>query len=355
MPRPSPYPWTLLSNQAPSRRGFYEVRVADIDAKPFVAEWCARAGSPDKRWWAYSSSDPTVEKTPAPLEGVISWRRAPKAAVERLLEREPTEAECIERAYASYCSWHLNEPELRVAIPPSRRLSVGDPVEYGAHTGVTVAALYEDGAVVVVRYVRRTRQGGKDLDQGWSYSACHWLNVIPLATGRDTALASAAAYPAYQNSDLSSLLHRVVGWASNDDTPYQRGYVWTREDQDRYLDSLFQARDLGRFLFVRNAYPLHEEVLDGKQRLHTLLLLVSSQLPYQGVYWHEMSARDRDMLLSRSVQFAVLSAEHYSRAQLLRIFLDVNVAGVPQTEAHLAHVRELLAREEANEVPALAA
>ncbi len=49
------------------------------------------------------------------------------------------------------------------------------------------------------------------------------------------------------------------------------------------------------------------------------------------------------------VQIARVDEDRYTRADLLRIFLEVNAGGVPQSDEHLNHVRELLAAEEANE------
>jgi hypothetical protein len=190
------------------------------------------------------------------------------------------------------------------------------------------------------------------VDSGIDIRAAHWTDVCPKAENRkDYVVSEPLMYDGYRNGSVSSLMSRYLrGLEDNPD--YQRGYVWTMQDKARLLESLFMGREIGRFAFVTHKYPKLDEVLDGKQRLNCLFEFYTSQISYQGIYWHQLSPRDRDRIESRSIQWVDLPGERYKKSDLLRIFLEVNAAGVPQTPEHLAKVEALYKAQLAMEAAA---
>ncbi len=344
--------WTQQKDKAPARQGFYLACTAadDEDADGVVAEWREYDKKEGKRWWIHTSDDPTVAKTPKPLEGVVRWGKATQAQVEAALKRELTLDERIEEAYQAYRRHVSLYPEYPADPPASRRIQVGDELELGNLKQVVAVAVKDEGRVIVYSFRDIRHSYGKDLDHGTSYRAEHWIKLIPKKTRRNDVILSRDSLltGGFSSGHLSSLLSDVV--RGLDSTPdYQRDYVWTEEDQQRYLDTLMSGRDLGRFIIVDRKYPLPDQVLDGKQRLNCLNLFVRSEIAWRGVYWHELSQRDRNRLDDRVVQIARIDEGRYTRADLLRIFLEVNAGGVPQSDEHLEHVRQLLAAEEAQE------
>ncbi len=344
--------WTLIKDKAPSRQGFYLVctEADDEDAKGVVAEWREYDKKVGKRWWIHTSDAPTIAKTPQPLEGVVRWDKASQAQIDAALKRELTREEHIEEAYQAYLRHTNLYPEYPAMPPASRRIEVGDELELGNLRRVVAVAIKEEGRVIVYSFHDVKHSYGKEIDQGTAYRAEHWMKLIPKKTRRNDVILSKDSLltGGFSSGHLSSLLSDIV--RGLDSTPdYQRDYVWTHEDQQRYLDTLMGGRDLGRFIIVDRKYPLPDQVLDGKQRLNCLNLFIRSEIAWRGVYWHELSQRDRNRLDDRVVQIARVDEDRYTRADLLRIFLEVNAGGVPQSDEHLNHVRELLAAEEANE------
>ncbi|KWT95523.1 hypothetical protein APY03_2400 [Variovorax sp. WDL1] len=213
-----------------------------------------------------------------------------------------------------------------------------------------MVGLHEDDEYVTIRYRNLKRESGQMVGAGFEYLTSHWLEVFETAAEKGTSVCrpSLLERTVFSNGDLLGLVSRVGHFGVDDSPDYQRGYAWTADDKDRYLDSLFCGRDLGRFIFVNYGYTRPAEVFDGKQRLSTLMELVQSRRAYKGIYWHEMLKRERRHVESRVVQVAEVPASKASRAELLQMFLDVNAAGVPQTEEHLNHVRRLLEAEQRN-------
>lgn len=157
--------------------------------------------------------------------------------------------------------------------------------------------------------------------------------------------------PSFIQSDLSSLLATALSRGVIDNPDYQRGYVWTLEDKQRLIESVMAERNIGSLLFVQYGYEKFGgklEVLDGKQRLNALVEFYTGRYTYRGKFYHQLSRIDRTRFEHLRVAYAYLDGERMSRAELLEMFLEMNVAGVPQTDEHLDKVRALLATERSN-------
>ena len=332
----------------PSRQGFYNVRTEKC--RTLIAEWRDYENE-GKRWWAYVSSDPTVEKTRAPLTGVLGFAKVDDAEVEKFLRRERTRAEKIEDSVERFRKNQELYARFKREIPSNRQLQVGQDVVMGNITEAKVAALHDDGQIVTLEHRRTETKHGQVIDHGIAFASHPWLNVLPKVVPVATGLCKSPVFStqAHFNTPVSVLVRRMYTEGVSDSPEYQRKYVWTLDDKERFLESVFTGRHLGSFLFIKEKHPNPDVLFDGKQRMNTLLELISSVLPYKGVYWHEMEHADRHSALNRSVQFAELDAAVYSKADLLEIFLEVNAAGVPQTEEHLATVRAMLEVERAKE------
>lgn len=341
----------------PARAGFYWAHREGKE--PVIAQFTRKKTSAGEQcaWLQRVSDDPTAEKQPAPLEDVTGYSVATKTEVEKALAREPTKDECIKAALKAFRSQAaLYQGYRRVDIPQSRRLAVSQHVQVGMLEDCRVEAFADDGQIVVVSYLRRPdhrRNEPPDAPRPRRYGAWHWTEV----DAQDEPLLAPRARDAFALSfsqrPLSSLLSRLIGGNLQDSPDYQRSYVWTDADRERFLDSVFAQRDLGKFAILRRRYPHRDEILDGKQRLLTLLGFYSSQFAHRGAYWHELAYSDRNVILSQGVPVAEVH-ETQSRAYVLETFLELNTAGVPQSAEHLAHVRELLNDERAREAAQLA-
>lgn len=332
---------------APARQGFYRVRLHDLSQ--LIGEWKEYDKKEGKRWWTYSSDDPTVDKTRVPLEGVRAYAKVDDSVVQRFLARQNTRAENIDAAYRLHTKSREGYPAWKpIPMPDSRRFVVGQKVVAGNHYQPVVAGLYDDGQVVVVEHEEVKTKGGVDVPTGnMSYSPFSWVDVLPVAPTKTGLVRPRRLAQSEMTTQIGLLVQRLVREGASDSPDYQRKYVWTPKDKTLYLDTLFNGRNLGRFVFVVDSHSCAVEVLDGKQRLNTLLELISGVLPYQGVYWHELDRGDRMQLMTQLAQFVDLQSKDYSRLDLLQIFMEVNAAGVPQTEEHLDYVRGLIAQEKA--------
>lgn len=324
--------WTSVQDKTPDTFGLYMVQVksGSDGVVEQLGNWLHLPKTRTPRWIEPTSSDP--------LKDVLAWRKT---------TAEEIQPYRIEQAYERYRGFLLY-PDYPHRPPPSRLVEVGDKLEVGNLKNPVVVAVKEDGCVVVFSFRSSSGRDSSPGEATLEYRALPWYNVLPAkAVRHDVVLSKPPVFQgSFSNSSLSGLLQQV--FQGLEDAPdFQRGYVWNVEDQQRYLDTLMQGRDLGRFILVRRKYPLQTMVLDGKQRLNCLRLFFTSELDWRGVFWHELSYVDRHRAADRLVQTATIEESEYTRADLLRVFLEVNAAGVPQTPEHLAHVQALLEQEEA--------
>lgn len=259
----------------------------------------------------------------------------------------------IERLTAEFLQFHPHVLE-GAPVPPSRRLQEGDVLRnIGGLTDCVVASVAHDGKIVIVDVTQTDHNYGKPIVSHHVLKAFHWTECLKPMVGQVQPTAFAAEFatpfdPCLTTRQMEGLIREAKTGELLDSPDFQRDYVWTQADKESFLESIWASRPLGTFVFVNLSEPgkaSRRVVLDGKQRLDALLAFIESRWAYRGVYFHELSPVDCVALTGVRVQVATIDAEDYTRAQLLRIFLDLNTAGVPQTDSHLAKVREMLASE----------
>ena len=229
---------------------------------------------------------------------------------------------------------------------PSYRFAVGDKVQVGHLLNCVVDEILEGGYMYLVR-------SGPSSD---NYSCWAWTNVRPLDDDKDTRFAkrdSALSRLHYSNRNMYSLLnyHYLLGVDFNPD--YQRGSVWDEEDREKLLDSIFAGREIGRFVFKQlpfiraNDDGNYYEIVDGKQRMLTLLAFYENRFPYKGVFYNDLSVLDKNWFMDASIGVAELD-QNTTRAEVLEVFLALNEGGKPVAKEVLDHARELLKGETDN-------
>jgi hypothetical protein len=150
--------------------------------------------------------------------------------------------------------------------------------------------------------------------------------------------------------------HRRPAWDLNPD--YQRGAVWTKTQQSRFIGHLLEGGQ-APLLFVqrydspKNApaghkkdyYDLPNEVIDGQQRIRAILAWMANEIPAEisdgRLLWYE----DTDEIDRRGLPHVKVAILDIPRKERLEFYLRLNFGGVAHTAEDLDKVRELLANE----------
>lgn len=135
---------------------------------------------------------------------------------------------------------------------------------------------------------------------------------------------------------------------ANLDPEFQRGHVWTREQQIAYVEyRLMGGESAGEITFVTDAWDhLKREatfmaLLDGKQRLHAIRLFMNGTNP---AFLRTIDAYGKNKLILRQyIHWRVIEVPNYADA--LGLYLQLNAGGTSHTRAEIDKVIALRAKE----------
>jgi hypothetical protein len=129
---------------------------------------------------------------------------------------------------------------------------------------------------------------------------------------------------------------------------FQRGYVWTQEQQVRYIENMLKGYVTGRDVYFNHhtwgsfedaeKYPL--QCVDGQQRIGAVVEFMENRLPIFGGYYF----KDFDGVLPWDRACFIIHVNNLkSRAEVIRWYLDLNTGGTVHADEEIERVRGLLA------------
>lgn len=133
------------------------------------------------------------------------------------------------------------------------------------------------------------------------------------------------------------------------DAPYQRDYVWTEKEQQRLLESFLSGLPLSAIaITTSNRADRHMIVVDGKQRLTTLILFFENKIPfiYKGKEFFAKDFEDSDLRNLKKQTIPVSEIYNHDGSDVpvsaqVDFFLRVNFYGVPQSDEHRKKVMSM--------------
>ncbi|BAV39154.1 hypothetical protein BPT24_032 [Tenacibaculum phage pT24] len=136
---------------------------------------------------------------------------------------------------------------------------------------------------------------------------------------------------------------------------YQRDFVWTLEQQQLLIESIFNNVDIGKIILRTRSYEwckemYHKqpsdasmcEVVDGKQRLTTLIRWFRNEFcTKDGIYWKDLSLVAKRMFLDyRRLSYGELG-DLATDQDVKNVFLGVNFHGTPMSSEHIEYVKSI--------------
>lgn len=236
---------------------------------------------------------------------------------------------------------HINEP--------SYFFNIGDEVKYGNLKESVVDMILYDGKVYGLKCIATNNNYGNPYDYQ-TYRVATWTEVRPLSSGDTTFAENQDVRLYFSNFHIESLIHKHYHFGIDFNPDYQRGYVWTQEDKELLLDSVFKNIDIGKFVFIRLSDSewmernFGYEILDGKQRLSTLIEFYENKLAYRGKYFNDLSGKDKEVFKNHMV--SVAEVNEIDKKTVLKYFLMLNRTGKAMDETHLKAVEDMLKQQD---------
>jgi uncharacterized protein with ParB-like and HNH nuclease domain len=114
----------------------------------------------------------------------------------------------------------------------------------------------------------------------------------------------------------------------NMNPPYQRGLVWDLSHKQKLIDSIISG--IGVPAVLLRELPLteeyHYEMVDGKQRISTIVEFMEDKFPYNGLKYSEADDLSRKVFRSACIGASVV---HCTNEEAVELYNRVNFGGVP--------------------------
>ena len=148
---------------------------------------------------------------------------------------------------------------------------------------------------------------------------------------------------------VSDWLPEMIKHGLDLDPDFQRGHVWSEEQQSRYCEFILRGGHSSKEIYINDPHwnstfkDGSAVLVDGKQRIMAASRFMNNEIKVFGHYRREFTDR-LDMLKAR---FSVNINDLPTKAEVYQWYLDLNDGGVVHTKAELDKVRKLLAKQNA--------
>ena len=127
---------------------------------------------------------------------------------------------------------------------------------------------------------------------------------------------------------------------------FQRGHVWTQQQQQRYVEFVLRGGRSSRTLYWNcttwdTSWNTPLQLVDGLQRLTAVRRFMHDRIPAFGLHKSEFQGK----LRLAGPDFLMNINKLSTRAAVLQWYLDLNDGGVVHDEAELSRVRKFLVDE----------
>lgn len=135
---------------------------------------------------------------------------------------------------------------------------------------------------------------------------------------------------------------------------YQRDFVWTLEDKQLLIDSIYNGVACGSVIIRKRGFDWLDQreseddcyfidIVDGKQRMNTVHEFITGKFcDSEGRYYKDFS-RSAQQKFTNHQLFAYFEFDESAKDEaIIQQFLKVNFTGKPQSKKHIEFVKSLL-------------
>ena len=275
--------------------------------------------------------------------------RKKKTEYMKRLEQEAHEEANVKRGLVDLRRGYTPEPTVKY--------KVGQRVVHGGILKSIITRIYDGGKHIKLYEWTHDHNYGRPI----YYQRFMWVRWTEIRPYVEKCTAPVMHHKdnlqiSYSQRHVISLIWCYYGQSGIDDeVEYQRGNVWTEEDQVKLIDSIYRNIDIGKFVIIRRPYKENEkgyEILDGKQRLGALRAFYEGRIKYKGYTFQELSSRDRHHFTDYPVSWGEIGVPHdledIPNAYKYEYFLKLNTYGHVVSEEHLKFVESLYEKEKSN-------
>lgn len=127
---------------------------------------------------------------------------------------------------------------------------------------------------------------------------------------------------------------------------YQRDLVWTKKQKLAYIMAIFEKGIETKPTFIINVVKNPRiEVLDGKQRITTLLDFIEDKIKLEnGKVFSELNEEDKKTILFHQIRYTRIIKQGYNNdltdKEKVELFLEINELGTKMSDKHIKKIKE---------------
>lgn len=241
--------------------------------------------------------------------------------------------------------------------PESRKFEVGTVTNHG----VIIAKTENNNWYYIKHENEKSTSKGYEKTGTFSYMTCHWHHTYDISKFSKTRLHYKDSCVRYFNTVIESLYGKEWHNGVDRNPNYQRGDVWTDEQREALIDSIFNEIPIGAMIFARRDFgynddgriAIGEEIIDGKQRYTTIIDFVCDKFPYQGLYYSQLHPHDRGRFDSTQIMVGeMIFRQHdgkYNEEDVLETFVRLNIGGTSMEHELIEAAKDRLKEIKENE------
>ena len=127
---------------------------------------------------------------------------------------------------------------------------------------------------------------------------------------------------------------------------FQRGHVWTEEQQERYIEYILKGGTSGKEIFFNNpswyckAQTDYDDFVcvDGLQRITAIMKFQSNHLRAFGFLYDEFDGEPREITTRLSIRINDLQY----KKDVLQWYVEMNEGGTPHSKEEIQKVKEMI-------------
>lgn len=239
----------------------------------------------------------------------------------------------------------------RISPNPTRKFEINEEVKFGGFEKSIVLENYNNEGLIYKLKIFSAKNRDKKLTEEERYVV--WTSIFKIFD-ETNLIEFAKPYDVrvdFMQSSIDSLLFMTYKEKINFDVEYQREYVWELSDKVDLINSIFNNVDIGK---ITLAYlPFNEykatgynyEIIDGKQRVSTLVEFYEDRFKYNGKFFSELKFTDRMHFEGYPVSLGKLS-DRYTKIDRMKVFVKLNTSGKVMSKTHLDKVIKMLEKTE---------
>lgn len=232
---------------------------------------------------------------------------------------------------------------------PSYVFKVGERVKYGMWNYAEVLEVCDKGRYYKIFQKTANVAYGKYIGEKEEVRYHHWLELLPYTNPKEfdsipRFVEEEDVFFRFGQRDISSLFGMVQSSGVDLNTDYQRGLVWTPDQEIDLIISIFKNIDIGKFTLIRRKFSEelnhYYEMLDGKQRLTALCRFFEGRFKYMGRTFQQLHPRDQNHFQGYPISYA--ECEPLTDEQKYRYFIKLNTTGQVIDPNHMEKVKKML-------------